>query len=460
MRSSHEELKNSHDEYEFAWKVKFEIGEVRNSHHVVYDKSVLLIKMTSNDALSIGTDVKPPVLFKGEYEQWKDRFLDFIDIHENREFIKKSIDEGLMKPVTAIVPDEDNESSDSEDCTENRGIKTKKIVVDFSIYTPEQKRRHKADKQARSLLLQSIPNEIYIKIDSYKATSKKMWDQLEKMLMGSKIGNQMKVVNCINNYEGESLEDTYERFVSLLNELDKNKNEEEVEEEREEKKKSEKPVNDPVALVAEKKKEKEKKDKRRLWFLVLVMLTVMTPILMTVKTLSKLCCLLTRAFQKKFYKKSGSNSQRYSSGSRNYEHKERVEGRRFDDRRSEGKKHEERKPEERYVNQYGEKKTEEPVKCYKCGKIGHFAKDCRKSIVRNSEYYNNKMLLANQKEADKALMVEDDYWLDHLDYEDEKEETAHMCLMGKEVKYDESDEETFKEFLSSIRLNLKSKSLL
>ncbi|KAI3718148.1 hypothetical protein L6452_19001 [Arctium lappa] len=280
--------------------------------------------MTSKDALSIGTDVKPPVLFKGEYEQWKDRFLDFVDRHSNGENILLSITEGPMAPITVQIPD--------------------------------QKSRYKADKQARSLLLQSIPNEIYIKIDSYKANAKKMWDQLQKMMMGSKVGNQMKVANCINSYEefkakeNESLEDTYERFVLLLNELTKNKvkkkqlennvkflsilrpewkkhtrrmkqmkdvneihlhevyetlkqNEEEVEEKRDEKKKAVQ-VPDPIALVAgEKLKEKkEKKEKKKK-----IVLTSSESDSVSDsddgESLKQAMILLTRAFQKKFYKK-------------------------------------------------------------------------------------------------------------------------------------------------------------
>ncbi|KAI3685592.1 hypothetical protein L6452_34841 [Arctium lappa] len=258
-----------------------------------------------------------------------------------------------MIPPTVQIPDD--ESSDREDGDEDRVQKMRTIPMDFAQYSKEQKSRFKADKQARSFLLQSIPNEIYINIDRYKENANKMWDQLQKMMMGSKVGNQMKVANCINSYEefkakeGESLEETYERFVLLMNELSKKKvktkqiennvklfsilqpewkkhthrmkqmkdlsdiplhevyetlrqNEEEVQEKRSEKKKDEK-VADPIALVAG-EKEKEKKKKKK----------AVIPIFYSDsddgENLKQAMLLLTRAFQKKFYKKPGSNTQR------------------------------------------------------------------------------------------------------------------------------------------------------
>ncbi|KAI3735635.1 hypothetical protein L6452_15142 [Arctium lappa] len=460
--------------------------------------------MTSKDALSIGTDVKPPVLFKGEYEQWKDRFLDFIDRYSNGENILLSITEGPMKPIIIHVraDDVDGNDIDGDDEDVEKEIKAKPVKVDFSQYSEEQKSRFKADKQARSLLLQRIPNDIYIKIDSFKHDAKQMWNQLEKMMMGSKIGHQIKVANCINNHEefkakeNESLEDTYERFTLLLNELTKNKlkkkqlennvkffsilrpewkkhtrrmkqmkdlneiplhevyetlkqNEEEVEEKRAEKKKAEK-VSDPIALVGETKKEKkekiEKKKKKKV---------SSSSEFGSVsdsddgESLKQAMILLTRAFQKKFYKKPGSNSQRYSSSSsKNHEHRERVEGKRFDENRYGEKKPDEKK---KFVNDYTavEKPSTDSIKCYNCGKLGHYAKDCRKPKVRNSQYYQNKLLLARQQEAGVALMAKDDFWLDHSEDEsDEKEENAHICLLGKEDKNDESDDEEVNEVLN------------
>ncbi|KAI3729740.1 hypothetical protein L6452_18405 [Arctium lappa] len=383
--------------------------------------------MTSKDALSIGTDVKPPVLFKGEYEQWKDRFLDFVDPHSNGENILLSITEGPMAPIMVQILDDD--SSDSEDGTEERDKKMKTVAVDISQYSEEHKSRYKEYKQARFLLLLSIPNEIYIKIDSYKGNAKKMWDQLQKMMMGSKVRNQMKVANCINSYEefkakeNESLEDTYEWFVLLLNELSKNKvkkkqlennvkflsilqpewkkhtrrmkqmkdlndiplhevyetlrqNEEEVEEKKAEKKKAEK-VPNPIALVAGEKK-KEKKEKKK---------------------------------KKKVITSSKSESE--------------SDGRRYEEDRYVEKKPDDRK---KYMNDYTvvEKPASDSVKCYNSGKIGHFAKDCRKPKVRNSQYYQNKLLLAKQQEAGIALMAEDEFWLDHSEDDETTDEVLNL----------------------------------
>ena len=50
--------------------------------------------MNNNESLSIGTDTRPPILQMGEYQQWKDRFLDFVERYKDGDLIIKSILEG------------------------------------------------------------------------------------------------------------------------------------------------------------------------------------------------------------------------------------------------------------------------------------------------------------------------------------------------------------------------------
>ncbi|KAI3746928.1 hypothetical protein L6452_09370 [Arctium lappa] len=74
------------------------------------------VRMSSREALAIGTDVKPPVVFKGKYEQWKDIFLDFIDRNDLGDYIRKSLKEGIMTPPTKVltVAGENGEEEEKE----------------------------------------------------------------------------------------------------------------------------------------------------------------------------------------------------------------------------------------------------------------------------------------------------------------------------------------------------------
>ncbi|HEY5234674.1 MAG TPA: hypothetical protein VIJ14_00735, partial [Rhabdochlamydiaceae bacterium] len=171
----------------------------------------------SRESLSLGSDTRPPVLYRGEYTQWRNRFLDFIEKHVQAEEIKQSIFEGPAKfyiMIPAVL-------------TNDPLIPERKELKDPTNYSREERARAAADRIAMSFIIMGITNDIYSNIDS-KKTAKDMWDEIQRQMQGTKIGNKLKIMNCITAFDNfkakddETIEQTYKRFCQMMNALANN----------------------------------------------------------------------------------------------------------------------------------------------------------------------------------------------------------------------------------------------
>ncbi|KAJ9538176.1 hypothetical protein OSB04_030909, partial [Centaurea solstitialis] len=388
--------------------------------------------MTTREALAIGSDTKPP-------------------------YIRLSLKEGPK-----VFTEEKPAQPDSDP-----PVAAHTVIKKFEDMTVEEKNRHKADKLAKSFMLLGLSNDIYFTIDSHNSTGKEMWDQIEKQMLGTSVGTQMKVTNIIKRYEqfkareDEKLDDTYERFCNLLNELRKNgitktkiennvkfltnlqpvwklysnsvfqnksladidihvvyeilkQSQDDVQDALDAKAKSEKEKADTLALMAD-KRGKQVVHRSRARSDSSDTPEVGSDSDVDVAEFKQAMAIMTKAFQRRFYKQPSSNKQRYSSTSRKSEYRGRHEDKRSDKKTDsaryfeKGKYEEKKKFGEKRIEENDEKKSDEVQKCFKCGKPDHFARDCPNGGVKDYSYYSHKASLAKKKESGKALLAEEDH---------------------------------------------------
>ncbi|GKE39540.1 retrovirus-related pol polyprotein from transposon TNT 1-94, partial [Tanacetum coccineum] len=326
----------------------------------------------------------------GEYSQWSERFMNYLEEQTDEEAMINSIKNGEHPlPIVAQV----------------------------------------------SLLIQGIPNDIYSLIDS-NDTAKDLWDALERKMRGSEYGEQDRKAAILYEYEtfkatkGEQFLDTYLCYLQVINDLKKcgykkdncelnykflnnlqpewkqygtlmrqtknlmdinidvlynilKQNQGYVNDVMGYKKKVVVVTSHPLALVAEKTKVSKRREK------VVVQSESEGSNDEDISDLKKITALLAKAFnRKKYYAKPTNNNLRTSSASSSANKKPKYV-------KSEENK-EDKKADEK-------KRDMSKVKCYNCKKEGHFAKDCKKAKVKDYNYYKTKMLLAKWLRANSPL---------------------------------------------------------
>nr|GEY33230.1 hypothetical protein [Tanacetum cinerariifolium] len=349
----------------------------------------------SRDVLTIGSTMRIPLLYRGDYSQFFERFMNYLKEQADGEAMINSIKNG-DQPLPRVT----QVSIARTTSTEQPPLKDK------SMWSDQEKRVQKIDRLARSLLIQGLPNDIYSLIDINK-TTKDLWDALARYMLGSEYGEQERKAAVLYEYEtfkateGELMEticnnDETEQELNDIN-IDAlynilKKNQGDVNDAMGSKKKMVVVTSDPLTLIAEKTKVSKSKEK------IVVSSDSEGSEADDFSELKKITALLAKAFnRRKFYSKPTNNNLRTSSSSQSANKKQEFI--KTDNKRVEKKDDE-------------KKRDMSKVKCYNYKKEGHFAKDCKKAKVKDYEYYKTKMLLAKKDKDEQVLLAEDQAWME------------------------------------------------
>nr|GEX26407.1 hypothetical protein [Tanacetum cinerariifolium] len=111
----------------------------------------------SRDVLTIGSTMRIPLLYRGEYSQWVERFMNYLEEQTDGEAMINSIKNG-DQPLPRVTQVSIAGTSSNE----------QPHLKDKSMWSNQEKNIQKIDCLARSLLIQRLSNDIYSLIDSNK----------------------------------------------------------------------------------------------------------------------------------------------------------------------------------------------------------------------------------------------------------------------------------------------------
>nr|GEZ86907.1 hypothetical protein [Tanacetum cinerariifolium] len=104
----------------------------------------------SRDVLTIGSTMRIPLLYRGEYSQWVERFMNYLEEQTDGEAMINSIKNG-DQPLPRVTQVSIAGTSSNEQPS----------LKDKSMWSDQEKNIQKIDRLAISLLIQGLPNDIY-----------------------------------------------------------------------------------------------------------------------------------------------------------------------------------------------------------------------------------------------------------------------------------------------------------
>nr|GFC94995.1 hypothetical protein [Tanacetum cinerariifolium] len=109
----------------------------------------------SRDVITVGSTMQIPLLYRGEYSQWRERFMKYLEEKIDGEAMTNSIQNG-DKPFPVIAQVSVAKTAQNVPPT----------LKDPKFWTAKEKKTRRIDHLSRSLLIQGLSNDIYSLIDS------------------------------------------------------------------------------------------------------------------------------------------------------------------------------------------------------------------------------------------------------------------------------------------------------
>ncbi|GKC29534.1 hypothetical protein Tco_1036828 [Tanacetum coccineum] len=174
--------------------------------------STSLNSQMHNDIIAASSKKRPPMLARGNYAQWKSRFMRYVDTKPNRELLKKTIYEGpyIITEITHQETPEDGDRPRVPGFTEketyaNTGLENRKLID--------------AEAEAVHMIVNGIGNDIYSTVDAC-LNAKEIWIEIKRLQQGDSITFKMSRQSCYENLVRNKLKvDNMEVNVQFLQQL-------------------------------------------------------------------------------------------------------------------------------------------------------------------------------------------------------------------------------------------------